>query len=117
MDRKMIEQVVINLLKNAVHSLEDESGSKICITAERNNDRAVHPHLDEERNNVTNVAITNVHGRQKKAASQGRAPCDQKQDRQENDGGSRRYAEVKHHSEQNDGSDSEIDATGPSPRH
>jgi nitrogen fixation/metabolism regulation signal transduction histidine kinase len=41
MDRKMIEQVVINLLKNAVHSLEDESGSWICITAERNNNRVL----------------------------------------------------------------------------
>jgi nitrogen fixation/metabolism regulation signal transduction histidine kinase len=39
MDRKMIEQVMINLIKNAVHSLEDQSKPIININSQKHNDR------------------------------------------------------------------------------
>jgi nitrogen fixation/metabolism regulation signal transduction histidine kinase len=39
MDKKMIEQVMINILKNAVYSLEDHSNPKISITSDQSNDR------------------------------------------------------------------------------
>jgi len=39
MDKKMIEQVMINLIKNAVHSLEDHLHPKITITSQQNEDR------------------------------------------------------------------------------
>ena len=39
MDKKMIAQVLINLIKNAVHSLEDQLNPKIMIDAEQNDDR------------------------------------------------------------------------------
>jgi len=41
MDMKMIEQVLINLLKNAVHSMEDHPNPKIKIKSDRSNDRAL----------------------------------------------------------------------------
>ena len=39
MDKKMIAQVLINLIKNAVHSLENHLSPKIIISAEQSNDR------------------------------------------------------------------------------
>jgi len=39
MDKKMIAQVLINLIRNAVHSLENHLNPKIIISAEQGNDR------------------------------------------------------------------------------
>jgi nitrogen fixation/metabolism regulation signal transduction histidine kinase len=39
LDKKMIEQVLINLIKNAVHSLEDHPHPRIIITSERIDNR------------------------------------------------------------------------------